>query len=64
MNLVELFSMITQPPLAAWDMVAAGNGPLAGLACSMTVNLAILTVVLLGAVRLVMPRRPGENRHR
>lgn len=56
MNVNEIFQAGVQSAQSIWSCVASAGGLLPPeWVCSATVNIAILTLVLLGAVRLVVP---------
>ena len=63
MNLFEILPTISCAAQAGWDAVARVGGAIPGeLLCSMTVNTALLAVVLLGAIRLLLPFGAGRAR--
>lgn len=56
MNVNEIFQGAVQASQTLWNCVASMGGLLPPeWVCSMTVNIAILALILLGAVRLVFP---------
>jgi len=56
MNPMELIQMIPHLPNVVWDAALRLGGSLpSDLICSMTVQTSLLVLVLLGAIRLVLP---------
>jgi hypothetical protein len=68
MSTIDTFLAFFQLPLATWDCIVAYESSLPdGIVCSISVNSAMLAILLLGAVCLVAPielKWRGSRRNR
>lgn len=60
MNFIDIIQL---PNAVSRAATTIGNGLSSELICSTTVNMAILTAILLGAVWLVSPHEPKGHRN-